>query len=134
MVNPSKPNHSWCKVCEWKQSALIVIDGSVSSQGAFDDLNPMMSLLLVSLKVRRQLHFMNPVTASLVTKKEVSWRKMTVGFNSAFTAESVAYLPKFQSQYGTGWKARTMLLKTPIGDLVMMVQNQSGKLFLRATV
>jgi hypothetical protein len=46
---------------------------------------------------------------------------MTVGFNSAFTAESVAYLPKFQSQYGTGWKAYDAVENTN-GDLVMMVQ------------
>jgi hypothetical protein len=47
---------------------------------------------------------------------------MTVGFNSAFTAESVAYLPKFQSQYGTGWEGAYDAVETPIGDLVMMVQ------------
>jgi hypothetical protein len=53
------------------------------------------------------------------------------GFNSAFTAESVAYLPKFQSQYGTGWKAHDAVENT-IGDLVMMVQNNKwDQLFLR---
>jgi hypothetical protein len=46
---PSKPNHLVVRSVS-ETNALIVIDGSVSSQGAFDDLNPMMSLLLVSLR------------------------------------------------------------------------------------
>jgi hypothetical protein len=55
-----------------------------------------------------------PVTVPLVTTKEVKLaKKMTVGFNSAFTAESVA-LPKFQSQYGMGRKAYDAV-ETPVG-------------------
>jgi hypothetical protein len=103
-------------------SALIVIDGSVSSQGAFDDLNPndVASISVLKGATAAALYGSN-VTVPLVTTKEVKLaKKMTVGFNSAFTAESVAYLPKFQSQYGTGWKAYDA--ENTNGDLVMMVQ------------
>jgi hypothetical protein len=77
---------------------------------------------------------MNPVTVSLVTKKEVSWRKMTVGFNSAFTAESVAYLPKFQSQYGTGWEGACDAVENTNWGPRYDGTKPNGKLFLRATV
>jgi hypothetical protein len=94
----------------------------------------MMSLLLVSLKVRAAALYGSNASngALLVTTKEVSWRKMTVGFNSAFTAES-AYLPKFQSQYGTGWKAYDAVENTNWGPRYDGTNQQVG-LFLRATV
>jgi TonB-linked SusC/RagA family outer membrane protein len=89
-------------------SALIVIDGSVSSQGAFDDLNPndVASISVLKGATAAALYGSNASNGALLvtTKRGKVGEKMTVGFNSAFTAESVAYLPKFQSQYGTGWE------------------------------
>jgi hypothetical protein len=58
-------------------------------------------------------------------------KKMTVGFNSAFTAESVAYLPKFQSQYGDkGWEELDAV-KHQWGPRYDGTNQQVGPTFLR---
>ena len=89
-------------------SALIVIDGSVSSQGAFDDLNPNDVATISVLKgaTAAALYGSNASNGALLvtTKTGKVGEKLKVGFNSAYTAEQVAYMPKFQSQYGTGWE------------------------------
>jgi hypothetical protein len=57
---------------------------------------------------------------------------MTVGFNSAFTAESVLP-PKFQSQYGTGWEGAYDAVEN-WGPRYDGTNQQVGPTFLRATV
>jgi TonB-linked SusC/RagA family outer membrane protein len=89
-------------------SALIVIDGSVSTQGAFDDLNPNDIATINVLKgaTAAALYGSNASNGALLvtTKTGKVGQKLKVGVNSSYTAETVAYMPKFQSQYGTGWE------------------------------
>jgi TonB-dependent SusC/RagA subfamily outer membrane receptor len=93
MVNPSNQIIlRGVRSVSGNNSALIVIDGSVSSQGAFDDLNPndVASISVLKGATAAALYGSNASNgAFLVTTKEVKLKKMTVGFNSAFTAESV---------------------------------------------
>ena len=89
-------------------SALIVIDGSVSTQGAFDDLNPLDIANISVLKgaTAAALYGSNAGNGALIvtTKKGSFGGKLKIGINTSYTAETVAYLPKFQSEYGTGWE------------------------------
>ncbi|WP_372746245.1 SusC/RagA family TonB-linked outer membrane protein [Lutibacter sp.] len=89
-------------------SALIVIDGSVSTQGAFDDLNPLDIETISVLKgaTAAALYGSNAANGALIvtTKKGKSGNKLIVGINTSYTAETVAYMPEFQSEYGTGWE------------------------------
>jgi len=89
-------------------SALIVIDGSVATQGAFDDLNPLDIETISVLKgaTAAALYGSNAGNGALLvtTKKGKSGSKLKVGINTSYTAETVAYMPEFQSQYGTGWE------------------------------
>ncbi len=89
-------------------SALIVIDGSISTQGAFDDLNPLDIANISVLKgaTAAALYGSNASNGALLvtTKTGTSNQKLTVGISSAYTVEKVAYMPEFQSEYGTGWE------------------------------
>jgi len=89
-------------------SALIVIDGSISTQGAFDDLNPndIETINVLKGATAAALYGSNASNGALLvtTKTGKKGQKLTVGLNSSYTAEKVAYMPKFQSQYGTGWE------------------------------
>jgi TonB-linked SusC/RagA family outer membrane protein len=89
-------------------SALIVIDGSIASQGAFDDLNPLDIADITVLKgaTAAALYGSNASNGALLvsTKRGKIGGKMKVGINSSYTLEKVAYLPEFQSEYGTGWE------------------------------
>lgn len=89
-------------------SALIVIDGSIASQGAFDDLNPndIADISVLKGATAAALYGSNAGNGALIvtTKKGQSGEKFTVGLTSAYTVEKVAYMPHFQSEYGTGWE------------------------------
>ena len=89
-------------------SALIVIDGSVASQGAFDDLNPYDIATISVLKgaTAAALYGSNASNGALLvtTKKGTKGDKLKVGINTSYTMEQVAYMPDFQSEYGTGWE------------------------------
>lgn len=89
-------------------SALIVIDGSISTQGAFDDLNPndIETINVLKGATAAALYGSNASNGALLvtTKTGKKGQKLLVGINSSYTAEVVAYMPKFQSQYGTGWE------------------------------
>jgi len=89
-------------------SALIVIDGSIASQGAFDDLNPndIESLNVLKGATAAALYGSSAGNGAVivVTKQGKAGEAFRVGINSAFTFEKVAYMPKFQSEYGTGWQ------------------------------
>lgn len=89
-------------------SALIVIDGSIASQGAFDDLNPndISDISILKGATAAALYGSNAGNGALIvtTKKGQQGDKFTVGLSSAYTVEKVAYMPDFQSEYGTGWE------------------------------
>lgn len=89
-------------------SALIVIDGSISTQGAFDALNPndIESISVLKGATAAVVYGSDAGNGALIitTKKGVKGEKFTVGLNSVATFESVAYMPEFQTQYGTGWQ------------------------------
>ena len=89
-------------------SALIVIDGSISTQGAFDDLNPLDigSISVLKGATAAALYGSNASNGALLvtTKTGTRSEKLTVGISSAYTVEKVAYMPEFQSEYGTGWE------------------------------
>ncbi|MCD6543018.1 MAG: SusC/RagA family TonB-linked outer membrane protein, partial [Flavobacteriaceae bacterium] len=87
--------------------ALIVIDGTISTQAAFDDLNPLDIADINVLKgasagvIYGSLGSNGALIVS--TKRGKQGEKFTVGLNSTSTFESVAYMPEFQTEYGTGW-------------------------------
>jgi len=89
-------------------SALIVIDGSVASQGALDDLNPndIQSINVLKGATASALYGSSASNGALivVTKMGAAGKKITVGLSSSYTLEKVAYMPKFQTKYGTGWE------------------------------
>ena len=89
-------------------SALIVIDGSIASQGAFDDLNPndVANISVLKGATAAALYGSNASNGALLvtTKSGSSAQRMIVGLTSSYTIEQVAYMPKFQTEYGTGWE------------------------------
>lgn len=89
-------------------SALIVIDGSIASQGAFDALNPndIADISVLKGATAAALYGSSAGNGALLitTKAGQAGQKFTVGLNAAFTMEKVAYMPEFQSKYGTGWE------------------------------
>jgi len=88
--------------------ALIVIDGSIASLGAFNDLNPNDIADLSILKGATGAALYGSLAGNgavlVTTKKGQEREEITVGLISSFTAEKVAYLPDFQTEYGTGWE------------------------------
>jgi len=88
-------------------SALIVIDGSVASQGAFDDLNPndIGSINVLKGATAAALYGSRAANGAILvsTKKGRKGDKLTVGLNSSYTVDQVAYMPDFQDEHGTGW-------------------------------
>lgn len=88
--------------------ALIVIDGSIASQEAFDDLNPndIESINVLKGATAAALYGSDASNGALIvtTKKGSLNEKLTVGLMSSLTFEQVAYMPDFQTEYGTGWE------------------------------
>lgn len=88
-------------------SALIVIDGSVASQGAFDALNPndIESINILKGATSAALYGSNAANGAVLvtTKRGERGSSFTVGINSSVTFDQVAYMPDFQTEYGTGW-------------------------------
>ena len=68
----------------------------------------MILLTSVFLKEQQQQHFMvqEQVTVHVIvnTKRGEVGQKFIIGLMSSYTAEKVAYMPKFQTEYGTGWE------------------------------
>lgn len=89
-------------------SALIVIDGSISNQGAFDDLNPrdIESLNVLKGATAAALYGALAGNGAIIveTKKGKIGESFTIGLSSTTTFEEVAYMPDFQSEYGIGWQ------------------------------
>ncbi|MBI9055838.1 MAG: SusC/RagA family TonB-linked outer membrane protein [Bacteroidales bacterium] len=86
--------------------ALVVIDGSVASAGAFDDLNPndIESINILKGANAAVLYGAEAGNGAVIvtTKSGKGAEKFTVGVNSSFSMTQVAYMPDFQSEYGTG--------------------------------
>ncbi len=89
-------------------SALIVIDGSISSSCAFDDLNPndIANISVLKGATAAAMYGSKAGNGALIvtTKTGESGQKLIVGITSSYTAEKVAYMPKFQTKFGTGWE------------------------------
>ncbi|MDD7914746.1 SusC/RagA family TonB-linked outer membrane protein [Polaribacter ponticola] len=89
-------------------SALIVLDGSVSTQGAFDQLNPNDIESINTLKgaTASALYGSRAANGVIIvnTKQGNGSGKLTVGINTTTTIEEIAYTPEFQDEYGTGWQ------------------------------
>ncbi len=89
-------------------SALIVIDGSIASQGAFDALNPndISDISVLKGATAAALYGSSAGNGALLvtTKSGKEGNQFTVGLNSNFTMDKVAYMPDFQTEYGTGWE------------------------------
>ncbi|WP_299254071.1 SusC/RagA family TonB-linked outer membrane protein [uncultured Lacinutrix sp.] len=89
-------------------SALIVIDGSRATQGAFDDLNPndIQDINVLKGSTAAALYGSDAANGALIitTKKGENNSKFKVGLRSTSTFTEVAYMPEFQTEYGTGWQ------------------------------
>jgi TonB-linked SusC/RagA family outer membrane protein len=89
-------------------SATVVIDGSIASLGALDDLNPndIADINVLKGANAAALYGSKASNGALIvtTKKGAANQKFTVGVTSSYTLEKVAYMPDFQSKYGTGWE------------------------------
>ena len=89
-------------------TALIIIDGSIATSGAFDALNPNDIENINVLKGATAAALYGSLASNgavlVETKKGKIGQDFRVGITSAYTVEQVAYMPKFQDQYGTGWQ------------------------------
>ena len=87
--------------------ALIVIDGSIASKGAFDALNAndIESINVLKGASASALYGSDAANGALivVTKHGKKGSRFTVGIINSTTFEKVAYMPHFQTEYGTGW-------------------------------
>lgn len=87
--------------------ALIVIDGSIASTGAFNDLNPndIESISVLKGASAAAIYGSGAANGALMvtTKRGGKAKKFTAGITHNTTVESVAYMPDFQTEYGTGW-------------------------------
>jgi len=88
--------------------ALIIIDGAISTIASFDALNPndIADISVLKGATAAALYGSRAGNGAIIvsTKRGEAGQKFTVGLNSSYTAEKVAYMPKFQSKYGTGWE------------------------------
>ncbi len=86
--------------------ALVIIDGSIASLAAFNDLNPqdIESVNIIKGATGAALYGANASNGAVVvtTKSGTVGQRFKMGLNSSFTVEEVAYLPDFQSEYGSG--------------------------------
>ena len=89
-------------------STLVVIDNSIGSIAALDDLNPndIADINVLKGATAAALYGSKAGNGAIIvtTKKGALNQKFTVGLSSSYTVEKVAYMPKFQSEYGTGWE------------------------------
>ena len=89
-------------------SPLIVLDGTIVSQAAFDALNPnnIQGLNIIKGATASAVYGSEAANGVILvtTKSGTSEEKFTIGVNSSLTFEQVAYMPEFQTEYGTGWQ------------------------------
>lgn len=86
---------------------LIVIDGSIASTGAFRDMNPndIENINVLKGATAAALYGSDASNGALIvtTKKGGEGTGITVQYNHSTTFEEVAYMPDFQTKFGTGW-------------------------------
>ncbi|MGO2356703.1 MAG: SusC/RagA family TonB-linked outer membrane protein [Mesonia sp.] len=90
-------------------TALVVIDGSIASEGAFNALNPndVESVNILKGATAAVLYGSDAANGALVvTTKKGSTEKFKVAINSTTTFQEIAYMPEFQSEYGIGWQTQ----------------------------
>ena len=87
--------------------AMIVIDGSVATLGAFNDLNPadIQSIDVLKGPSIGALYGSRASNGAIMvtTKTGKPAGTFTVGLNSSLTFEEVAFMPTFQTENGIGW-------------------------------
>lgn len=87
--------------------ALIVIDGSITSSDAFDDLNAndIESVNVLKGASAAALYGSNAANGAIIvtTKKGTKNQEFSIGVSHATTFESISYMPEFQTMYGNGW-------------------------------
>jgi len=83
-------------------TALIVIDGSIASQGAFDALNPndIADISVLKGATAAALYGSNAGNGALIvtTKGGKAGQKFTVGLNASYTMDKVAYMPELPNR------------------------------------
>ena len=87
--------------------ALIVIDGSISTKGMFGQLNPndIKEISVLKGASAAALYGSRAANGALIvtTNKGKKGDKFVVGLNSTLSFETVAYMPEFQTKFGSGW-------------------------------
>lgn len=87
--------------------AMFIIDGSIGTAGAFNDLNPqdIESINVIKGPNASALYGSRAANGAVVvtTKQGSTGDKFTIGLNSNLTFEQVAYMPDFQTEFGIGW-------------------------------
>ncbi len=87
--------------------ALIVIDGAIASQGAFNDLNPndIENVNVLKGATAAALYGSDAANGALIvtTKGGKRNQRFTAGFTNTTTFEQIAYMPDFQTTHGIGW-------------------------------
>ncbi|MCP4458367.1 MAG: SusC/RagA family TonB-linked outer membrane protein [Cytophagales bacterium] len=87
--------------------AMIVIDGSVATVGAFNDLNPsdIQSINVLKGANAGALYGSRASNGAVIisTKQGQYGQDFAIGVNTSVTFETVAYLPDFQTKHGIGW-------------------------------
>ncbi|MDA3892369.1 MAG: SusC/RagA family TonB-linked outer membrane protein [Salinivirgaceae bacterium] len=88
-------------------TALVVIDGSIAPSEAFDALNAndIESINVLKGATAAALYGSDAANGAVIvtTKSGNKNNRFTVGYSNASTFETVAYMPDFQTEYGTGW-------------------------------
>ncbi|MDO7170749.1 SusC/RagA family TonB-linked outer membrane protein [Mariniflexile sp. AS56] len=84
--------------------ALIVIDGFPSSRGVLDRINPndIDNISVLKGANAAALYGSEATNGVVLVTTKKGKGKMSVTYNSSFTAENAAYLPEFQDEFGVG--------------------------------
>lgn len=89
-------------------TALIVMDGVIVNKSAFDHINPNDIENISVLKGASAAATYGSAGANgailITTKSGNLSERFKVGINSTTTFEQVAYMPDFQTKFGTGWE------------------------------
>lgn len=86
---------------------MIIIDGAVATLGAFNDLNAadIQSIDVLKGPTAGALYGSRAANGAMIitTKRGQRGQAFTVGLNTAYTVEDVAFMPAFQTEHGIGW-------------------------------
>ncbi len=87
--------------------AMFIIDGSIATSGAFNDLNPqdIANISIIKGPNASALYGSRAANGAVIvtTKQGTIGDRFRVGINSNLTLEQVAYMPDFQTEFGIGW-------------------------------